>query len=428
MEMAPDERVVEWELAVVGLGYVGMPMVREAVRNGMRVVGLDIDPGLVNHLNAGVSHVDDISDGEVATLLAQGFRATFDRSVLAAADTVVICVPTPLDEDRRPDLGAVIGAAEMVADQLRADTLVVLESTTWPGTTEEVVRPLLEKSGLSAGADFYLAYSPERIDPGNPVYDLRNTPKIVGGLTGACLDRAMAFYGKLVEQVVPVRGTREAEMAKLLENTYRQVNIALVNEIAILCDELSIDVWDTISAAATKPFGYQAFRPGPGVGGHCIPVDPSYLSHRVRRLGHQFQFAELAQQVNDRMPAYVAERAARLLHRNGRCANGASVVLLGVTYKPDIADRRESPADPLARRLRAAGARVTYVDPLIDDWSADGVPVPRSHDLEEALVTADLVILLQPHRSFDLSLVATRSTMVLDTRGVLPPSATVERL
>jgi UDP-N-acetyl-D-glucosamine dehydrogenase len=428
MEMAPDERVVEWDLAVVGLGYVGMPMVREAVRNGMRVVGLDIDPGLVNHLNAGVSHVDDISDGEVVTLLAQGFRATFDRSVLAAADTVVICVPTPLDEDRRPDLGAVIGAAEMVADQLRADTLVVLESTTWPGTTEEVVRPLLEKSGLSAGADFYLAYSPERIDPGNPVYDLRNTPKIVGGLTGACLDRAMAFYGKLVEQVVPVRGTREAEMAKLLENTYRQVNIALVNEIAILCDELSIDVWDTISAAATKPFGYQAFRPGPGVGGHCIPVDPSYLSHRVRRLGHQFQFAELAQQVNDRMPAYVAERAARLLHRNGRCANDASVVLLGVTYKPDIADRRESPADPLARRLRAAGARVTYVDPLIDDWSADGVPVPRSHDLEEALVTADLVILLQPHRSFDLSLVATRSTMVLDTRGVLPPSATVERL
>jgi UDP-N-acetyl-D-glucosamine dehydrogenase len=428
MDKSRDDQVVEWDLAVVGLGYVGMPMVREAVRNGMRVVGVDVDHGRVNHLNSGLSHVDDISDGEVATLLAQGFRATSDPGVLAGADTVVICVPTPLDEDRRPDLGAVIGAAEMVAGRLRADTLVVLESTTWPGTTEEVVLPLLEKSGLSAGTGFYLAYSPERIDPGNPVYDLRNTPKIVGGLTGACLDRAMAFYGKLVEQVVPVHGTREAEMAKLLENTYRQVNIALVNEIAILCDELSIDVWDTISAAATKPFGYQPFRPGPGVGGHCIPIDPSYLSHRVRRLGHQFQFAELAQQVNDRMPAYVAERAARLLHRNGRCANGASVVLLGVTYKPDIAEGRESPAEPLARRLRAAGARVTSVDPLIDDWCADGVPVPRTHDLEEALVTADLVILLQPHRSFDLSLVATRSAMVLDTRGVLPPSATVERL
>jgi UDP-N-acetyl-D-glucosamine dehydrogenase len=428
MYQARSDRLVEWDLAVVGLGYVGMPMVREAVRNGMRVVGVDVDAGRVERVNAGTSHVDDISDGEIATLLAQGFQATSDPAVLSAADTVVICVPTPLDEDRRPDLGAVIGAAEMVADRLGADTLVVLESTTWPGTTEEVVRPLLEKSGLTAGTGFHLAYSPERIDPGNPVYDLRNTPKIVGGVTGACLDRAMAFYGKLVEQVVPVRGTREAEMAKLLENTYRQVNIALVNEIAILCDELAIDVWDTIAAAATKPFGYQAFRPGPGVGGHCIPIDPSYLSHRVRRLGHQFQFAELAQRVNDRMPAYVAERAARLLHRHGRCVSGASVVLLGVTYKPDIADGRESPAEPLAVRLRAARARVTYCDPLIGEWSAGGVPVPRADDLQAAVEAADLVILLQPHRSFDLSLVATRSAMVLDTRGVLPPSETVERL
>jgi UDP-N-acetyl-D-glucosamine dehydrogenase len=426
--MDEGARLVEWDLAVVGLGYVGMPLVREAVRNGMRVVGLDVDHTRIARLNSGISHVDDLSDGEVATLLAQGFHATADESVLATADTIVICVPTPLDEDRRPDLGAVIGAARMVADRLAPETLVVLESTTWPGTTEEVVRPLLEKSGLCAGTDFHLGYSPERIDPGNPVYDLRNTPKIVGGLTGACLDRAMAFYGKLVEQVVPVRGTREAEMAKLLENTYRQVNIALVNEIAILCDELAIDVWDTISAAATKPFGYQAFRPGPGVGGHCIPVDPSYLSHRVRRLGRQFQFAELAQQVNDRMPAYVAERATRLLHRHGRCANGAEIVLLGVTYKPDIADSRESPAEPLARRLRAAGAVVRYHDPLIAGWAPDGVPAPHAPDLREALGTADLVILLQPHRSFDLSLVATRAALVLDTRGVLPPSDTVERL
>jgi nucleotide sugar dehydrogenase len=428
MDQSGNGREVEWDLAVVGLGYVGMPMVREAVRNGMRVIGLDTDPGRVNLLNAGSSHVDDVSGGEVAALLTQGFRATTDESVVAAAETVVICVPTPLDEDRRPDLGAVTGATKMIAERLSADTLVVLESTTWPGTTEEVVLPLLEKSGLSVGAGFHLAYSPERIDPGNPVYGLRNTPKIVGGVTGACRDRAMAFYGKFVEQVVPVRSTREAEMAKLLENTYRQVNIALVNEIAVLCDEMAIDVWDTISAAATKPFGYQPFRPGPGVGGHCIPIDPSYLSHRVRRLGHQFQFAELAQQINDRMPAYVADRAARLLHRRGRCANGASVVLLGVTYKPDIADGRESPAEPLARRLRAAGARVAYVDPLIDGWSSDGVPVPCAGDLDEALEAADLVILLQPHRCFDLTLVATQAALVLDTRGVLPPSATVERL
>jgi UDP-N-acetyl-D-glucosamine dehydrogenase len=428
MSESRNDRVIGWDLAVVGLGYVGMPLVREAVRTGMRVAGLDVDSARVNLLNAGTSHVDDLTDGDVEALLAQGFRATTDESVLASADTVIICVPTPLDEDRRPDLGAVIGAAETVARHLSPDTLVVLESTTWPGTTEEVMRPLLEKSGLTAGRDFHLAYSPERIDPGNPVYDLRNTPKIVGGVTGACLDRAMAFYGKLVEQVVPVRGTREAEMAKLLENTYRQVNIALVNEIAVLCDELAIDVWDTISAAATKPFGYQAFRPGPGVGGHCIPIDPSYLSHRVRRLGRQFQFAELAQQVNDRMPGYVAERAVRMLHRHGRCANGASVLLLGVTYKPDIADKRESPATPLARRLRAAGADVAYFDPLIEDWSADGVPVRRAHDLDEALASSDLVILLQPHRSFDLSHIAVRALLVLDTRGVLSASETVERL
>jgi UDP-N-acetyl-D-glucosamine dehydrogenase len=421
-------RSVEWDLAVVGLGYVGMPLVREAVRNGMRVVGVDTDVARVELLNAGASHIDDISEGEVAALLAQGFHATTDERVVAAADTIVICVPTPLDEDRRPDLRAVTGAAEMVAENLGDDTLVVLESTTWPGTTEEVVLPLLEKSGLSVGTGFHLAYSPERIDPGNPVYGLRNTPKIVGGVTGACRVRAMAFYGKLVEQVVPVRSTREAEMAKLLENTYRQVNIALINEIAVLCDEMAIDVWDTISAAATKPFGYEAFRPGPGVGGHCIPIDPSYLSHRVRRLGRQFQFAELAQQINDGMPAYVAERAARLLHRHGRCVSGASVVLLGVTYKPDIADGRESPAEPLARRLRAAGARVAYVDPLIENWSADGVPVRDAGDLDEALASADLVILLQPHRCFDLTLVATRAALVLDTRGVLPPSETVERL
>jgi UDP-N-acetyl-D-glucosamine dehydrogenase len=428
VEQSRGDRVVEWDLAVVGLGYVGLPIVREVARSGMRVVGVDIDPVRVDRLNAGISHVDDISDAEVGALVAQGFRATTDTRPLASADTVIICVPTPLERDRRPDLSAVTGAAEMVAEHLSRDSLVVLESTTWPGTTEEVVRPLLEKSGLSAGTEFHLAYSPERIDPGNPVFGLRNTPKIVGGLTPGCLDRAVSFYGKFVEQIVPVRGTREAEMAKLLENTYRQVNIALVNEIAMFCEELGIDVWETISAAATKPFGYQAFRPGPGVGGHCIPIDPSYLCHRVRRLGYQFQFAELAQEINDRMPGYVADRAMRLLHRAGRCANGAGIVLLGVTYKPDIADRRESPAEPLARRLRAAGARVSYYDPLIDDWSADGVGVPRARDLGEALTAADLAVLLQPHRSLDLDLIGAQATLVLDTRGVLPASERVERL
>ncbi len=428
MDQLRGDRVVEWDLAVIGLGYVGMPIVREVTRGGMRVIGIDVDERRVDRLNAGISHVDDIPDGEVAGLVAQGFRATTDPRVLSSAETIVICVPTPLDRDRRPDLGAVTAAAEMVAEHLRRDTLVVLESTTWPGTTEEVVRPLLEKSGMSAGTEFHLAYSPERIDPGNPAFGLRNTPKIVGGLTPSCLDRAMSFYGKFVEQIVPVRGTREAEMAKLLENTYRQVNIALVNEIAMFCDELGIDVWETIAAAATKPFGYEAFRPGPGVGGHCIPIDPTYLSHRVRRLGYQFQFAELAQQINDRMPAYVAERAGRLLHRHGRCVSGARIVLLGVTYKPDIADDRESPAVPLARRLLASGASVSYVDPLVGDWRSGGLDVRCEPDLDRALAGADLAILLQPHRAFDLDLLAERAPLLLDTRGVLPVADNVERL
>ncbi|GAA0351181.1 nucleotide sugar dehydrogenase [Actinoallomurus spadix] len=423
-----DDRVCEGGLAVIGLGYVGMSLVREVARTGTRVVGVDVDRRRVDGLNAGVSHVDDLSDAEVAGLVAQGFHATIDPGVLAGADTVIISVPTPLDRDRLPDLRAVTGAAEMVAGRLRPGTLVVLESTTWPGTTEEVVRPLLEKSGLSAGLDFHLAYSPERIDPGNPVFGLRNTPKVVGGLTPACLDRAVAFYGTFVERVVPVRGTREAEMAKLLENTYRQVNIGLVNEIAMFCDELGIDVWEAIAAAATKPFGYEAFRPGPGVGGHCIPIDPSYLSHRVRRLGYRFQFAELAQQINDRMPAYVAERAARLLHRYGRCVNGATIVLLGVTYKPDVADDRESPARPLARRLHASGAKVRYVDPLVDDWTVEGADVTRAEDLGAAVRAADLAILLQPHRAFDLDLLGARARLLLDTRGVLPATGNVERL
>ncbi|GAA4639115.1 nucleotide sugar dehydrogenase [Actinoallomurus vinaceus] len=428
MNQPRDDRAAEWDLAVIGLGYVGMPIVREVSRSGMRVVGVDVDERLVDRLNSGISHVDDISDGEVAGLVAQGFRATTDQEMPAGAGTVLICVPTPLDRDRRPDLSAVVGAAEMIAGRLRPGTLVVLESTTWPGTTEEVVQPLLEKSGLTAGTDFHLAYSPERIDPGNPVFGLRNTPKIVGGLTSACLDRAVSFYGKFVEQIVPVRGTREAEMAKLLENTYRQVNIGLVNEIAMFCDELGIDVWETITAAATKPFGYEAFRPGPGVGGHCIPIDPSYLSHRVRRLGYQFQFAELAQQINDRMPGYVADRAARLLHRHGRCVSEAGVALLGVAYKPDIADDRESPARPLARRLHASGARIRYVDPLVDEWSVDGVEVTRCADLDAALEGTDLAILLQPHRAFDLDLITAKARLVLDTRGVLPISDNVERL
>ncbi|WP_239101134.1 nucleotide sugar dehydrogenase, partial [Microbispora amethystogenes] len=300
-----------------------MPLAKEATAAGLRVAGLDVDPRKVDALNAGRSYIDDLTDADLDAMLAAGFTATLDASVLSRSRAIVICVPTPLDEDHRPDLSAVEGATRAVAERLQAGTLVVLESTTWPGTTDELVRPILEESGLTAGDEFHLAFSPERIDPGNPKFGLRNTPKVVGGYTAACKERAVAFYAQFVERVVPVSGTREAEMAKLLENTYRHVNIALVNEMAIFCDELGVNLWESIEAASTKPFGYQKFLPGPGVGGHCIPVDPSYLSYTVRKLGYPFRFVELAQEINERMPSYVVARVQRLLNRARKPVNGS---------------------------------------------------------------------------------------------------------
>ncbi|MET9343907.1 nucleotide sugar dehydrogenase [Nonomuraea sp. NPDC003804] len=420
--------MTDFDLAVIGLGYVGMPLAKEAVAAGLRVVGVDVDPRKVDALNAGQSYIDDLTDADLEHMLANGFSATLDESVLAASDTIVICVPTPLDEDHRPDLSAVEGATKAVARNLSRGTLVVLESTTYPGTTDGVARPLLETSGLVAGVDFQLAFSPERIDPGNPKYGLRNTPKVVGGYTDTCRDRATAFYGQFIEQIVPVSGTREAEMAKLLENTYRHVNIALVNEMAIFCDELGVDLWEAIEAAATKPFGFQKFLPGPGVGGHCIPVDPGYLSYTVRKLGYPFRFVELAQEINERMPAYVVNRVQRLLNRHRKAVNGAKVVLLGVTYKPDIADERETPALPVARALLELGAELTFVDPYVKEWSVDGTAVPREEDLAEAVVNADVTLLLQQHAAFDLDMVEENAKLVLDTRGVLAEGERVERL
>jgi nucleotide sugar dehydrogenase len=306
---------------------------------------------------------------------------------------------------------------------------VSLESTTYPGTTDEVVRPLLEKtSGLTTGIDFSLVFSPERIDPGNPEYGLANTPKIIGGVTPSCADAAAAFYGAICEQVVRAASAREAEMAKLLENTYRHVNIALVNEMAIFCRELGVDLHDAIRCAATKPFGFAPFYPGPGVGGHCIPIDPNYLSYKVRTLGYPFRFVELAQEINGRMPGYVTERAAELLNRNAQPVNGARVLLLGVTYKKDIADQRESPARPIARKLRARGAAVAYHDPYVPAWQVDGQDVPRASGLQAAVAAADLVILLQAHRDYDLARIAASARLLLDTRGVVPAGPGVEAL
>jgi UDP-N-acetyl-D-glucosamine dehydrogenase len=417
------------DVLVIGLGYVGLPLALEATRAGYRVTGFDTRAQIARSLNEGRSHVDDLGDDEVAEMLRGGFRATHDEASLTPPDVIVICVPTPLSVADGPDLTAVRAASQTAGRLLAPGALVSLESTTYPGTTDEVVRPLLEKvSGLTAGLGFSLAFSPERIDPGNQDFGLRNTPKIVGGVTPSCADAAEAFYSKVCDQVVKAKSAREAEMAKLLENTYRHVNIALVNEMAIFCRELGVDLWDAIRCAATKPFGYQPFWPGPGVGGHCIPIDPNYLSYKVRTLGYPFRFVELAQEINGRMPAYVTDRAAELLNRHAQPVNGARILLLGVTYKRDIADQRESPARPIARKLRARGADIRYHDPYVARWQVDDAEIGRADDLATAIAAADLVILLQPHGCYDPAAIAGQARLLLDTRGVVKAAPGVEAL
>ncbi|NYD40508.1 nucleotide sugar dehydrogenase [Nocardioides panaciterrulae] len=413
-------------VVVVGLGYVGLPLVDEACRSGLQVTGFDINSDVVATLNSGKSHVDDLGDDRVAELIQLGFRATTDAAVVAAAETVVICVPTPLSADGGPDLAAVEFACRSIAPHMAVGTLVVLESTTYPGTTAEFVTPLLEQvSGLRVDVDFFVAYSPERIDPGNHQYGLRNTPKIVGADGDTARALAAEFYSRVVDEVVLARGSREAESAKLLENTYRHVNIALVNEMARFFHELSIDFWNVIELASTKPFGFHAFRPGPGVGGHCIPIDPNYLSHRVRsQLGYGFRFVELAQEVNASMPAYVVFRAAELLNDSAKALRGSRVILLGVTYKADIADVRESPAVAVAEKLVASGASVRFCDPHVDVWNVDGVS-PVEGDLLEAVREADLTILLQAHSQFDLDAIADAAGVLFDTRGAVTSTRSV---
>ena len=406
------------DLVVIGLGYVGLPLAQEASRAGLAVTGLDVSAGVVEGLNAARSHVDDLSDADIAEMIERGFTATTDASVIADARAVVICVPTPLTPEGGPDLGAVLGATRAIADHLRPGQLVVLESTTYPGTTDDEVRPVLEAGGLVAGRDFHLAFSPERIDPGNEVYGMRNTPKVVGGHTEACTDAAAAFYGTFVDTVVRARGTREAEMAKLLENTYRHINIALVNEMARFCHELDIDLWDVIAAAKSKPFGFQAFYPGPGVGGHCIPIDPNYLSYQVQaKLGYPFRFVELAQEINAGMPSYVVRRIQDALNDEGKALRGSRVLLLGVTYKPDIADQRESPAKPIAVELRDKGADVEFHDPHVVTWRLGSESLTRVDDLDSALARADIVVLLQNHSDYDLASIAAQAGRLFDTRG-----------
>ena len=415
------------DIAVVGLGYVGLPLAVAASGAGIAVLGIDTNADIVSDLAAGRSHVEDISDAALGRALAAGFKPTTDPATLGEVEAIIITVPTPLD-NHLPDLSAVREAAQTIGDHLQPGQLVILESTSYPGTTEEVVQPILEdRSGLIAGEDFHLAFSPERIDPGNPRFGLRNTPKVVGGIDEESTAAATALYGKFCEQMVPVSGTREAELSKLLENTYRHINIALVNEMAIFCHDMGIDLWEAIRAASTKPFGFEAFYPGPGVGGHCIPIDPNYLSTRVRDLGYPFRFVELAQEINNQMPAYVAERVLRLLNRHKKTTNGANILLLGVSYKADISDVRETPATDVARRLISMGALVSYTDPHVGRFSVDGHKLERHDNWIEAIRQTDLAVLLVAHSAFDLAAIVEKAPLLLDTRGIVAGER-VERL
>jgi nucleotide sugar dehydrogenase len=404
---------------IIGLGYVGLPLATSLSRAGHQIVGFDTNAKVVGKLSSGQSHIQDVHSREVQDLLAAGGMFSAAEGDLKKLDAYVICVPTPLGRDGHPDLAYVESAARSVSSVLSTGALVVLESTTYPGTTEEVIRPLLEQgSGLIAGVDFHLAYSPERIDPGNPLFGVENTPKIVGGLTDRCADRATELYGSLGIQVVRAKGVREAELAKLLENTYRHVNIALVNEMVKFCGPLGIDLQDAIRCAATKPFGFEAFYPGPGVGGHCIPIDPNYLSYRVRsELGYPFRFVELAQEINASMPLHVVNRLQAELNDLGKPLKGARVLLMGITYKPNVADMRESPAEPIARLLRDRGAVIAYSDPFIPTWAVAGQELISQQAAE--CQDCDAVVLLQNHSNFSEPEILRGGRLVLDTRGVL---------
>ncbi|SHK62420.1 nucleotide sugar dehydrogenase [Actinacidiphila paucisporea] len=416
------------DLAVLGLGSTGLPLAQAASAAGVGVIGYDPDPAAVADINAGRVPAGSLAAPDLRRMLAGGFRATADPAVLGRVRTAVICAPTPPGEDHALDLSAVAAAARALAAQLRPHTTVVLESAVYPGTTEGYLRPLLETHGLRAGRDFHLAYSPGRLDPGNRAFQLANTPKVVGGCTSACTEAAAAFYSRFTERIVRARGTREAEAVKLLETNYRHVNIAFANEMAVFCHDLGVDLWDVIRCAETKPFGFQAFRPGPGVGGPAAPLDPNAAPHftppaHPRLPGHPLRMVELAQEVNARMPRYVVQRAAALLNEHGKSLRGARVLLLGVTYKADLADQQGAPAREIGARLLELGAQLCYHDPYVPQWRVTDRPVPRADSLWEAAAEADLTLLLQHHRTYDLQGLAVKAQLLLDTRGATPAGA-----
>jgi UDP-N-acetyl-D-glucosamine dehydrogenase len=404
---------------IVGLGYVGLPLALELARAGYTILGYDVNAGVVEGVNAGRSHVKDVTDAQLAEVRGR-LAATADPARLAEADAISICVPTPLSKFKDPDVSYIVAATEAVKRTLRRGQAIILESTTYPGTTREILLPALASTGLKVGQDFFLAFSPERVDPGNAVWQTRNTPKVVGGITPDCRRVAVALYSPAIETLVPVSTTEAAELVKLLENTFRSVNIGLVNEMAIVCDKLGVDVWEVIEAAATKPFGFMKFLPGPGLGGHCIPIDPHYLAWKMRGLNYKTRFIDLAGELNTEMPVFWVRKVADALNGAGRAVRGAHVLVLGVAYKRDIDDIRESPALDIIRLLEQQGAAVTYHDPHVSGFREDGkeyrsVPLTRA-----ALESADCVMIVTDHSAIDFHLVKRHARLAVDTRHALP--------
>ena len=405
---------------IIGLGYVGLPLAVELGNAGFRVLGFDVSERVVDGLNAGTSHVKDISAAQLGAVRSKGlFTATTDGAKLGDCDAISICVPTPLSKFKDPDVSYIVAATETVKKVLRPGQAIILESTTYPGTTREIMLPALEATGLKAGKDFFLAFSPERVDPGNPVYQTKNTPKVVGGITDDCRRVVAALYRPAIDTLVEVSTTEAAELVKLLENTFRSVNIGLVNEMAIVCDKLGVDVWEVIEAAATKPFGFMKFLPGPGLGGHCIPIDPHYLAWKMRGLNYKTRFIDLAGELNTEMPLFWVRKTAEVLNDNGKAMKGASVLVIGVAYKRDIEDIRESPALDIIRLLEGRGAKVSYHDPYVPSYNEDGhraVSVPLT---SETLARHDCVVIVTDHTKIDYDLIRREARSVVDTRNAL---------
>jgi len=405
-------------LGVVGLGYVGLPLAVEFAAEGFRVIGFDVSQRVVDALNRGESHIQDVPSAALAAVVRSGhFVATTDPARIAEMDAVSIAVPTPLVKTRDPDMSYVLAATETIAAQAHPGMLVVLESTTYPGTTRELMQPKLEAAGLTVGEDVFLAFSPERVDPGNPTWHTKNTPKVVGGITGACTEVASALYASCLDTIVPVASTETAELVKLLENTFRSVNIGLVNEMAIVCEKLGVNVWDVIDAAATKPFGFMKFTPGPGIGGHCIPLDPHYLAWKMRTLNYKTRFIDLASEINSEMPAVVVEKVARALNEDRKAVKGSQVLVLGVAYKKNIDDMRESPALDVMRLLEERGADVVFHDPYVPRFREDGHEFVGIELTDDALRGTDAVVIVTDHDNVDYQRVVDLAPIVVDARN-----------